>query len=79
MKSSAEYSDPLNSIKEIYGLLGSSNKLYLADHISSENSLDNLLLEETGEITQERFAQVQDRKGVFANKSSFKPPTKREV
>jgi tryptophan 2,3-dioxygenase len=53
--------------------------LSLSDYFLSEQSLDQHLLTTTGGITKERFSDVQMRTGVFAGKSAFVPPPKREV
>ena len=51
----------------------------LATYFDSENALDHEILETTGSITKQRFKDVQKRAGVFASKSPFIPPPKREV
>jgi len=53
--------------------------LSLSDYFLSEHALDQKLLAMTGGITKERFNDVQKRTGVFAGKSAFVPPPKREV
>ena len=51
----------------------------LTAYFDSETSLDQQLLDLTGQITQERFKEVQERIGVFATKCPFHQPPKRIV
>ncbi len=51
----------------------------LTHYFDTEASLDQKILEATGVATQERFHNVQDRLGFFANKCPFTPPPKRKV
>ena len=50
----------------------------LDGYLDEEASLDSALLLATGQVTQSKFTEVQNRTGYFANKSSFsKPPPRR--
>lgn len=54
-------------------------KLSLASYFETEDSLDKLILEITGEATKDGFKDVQERLGAFADNPSFIPPSKRRV
>ena len=49
----------------------------LGRYIESEGSVDTLLLFRTGAVTQNRFHEVQNRLGFFANRCPFKAPPRR--
>jgi hypothetical protein len=51
----------------------------LRAYLDSEQSLDTRVLESTGQVTQQRFVQVQERLGFFANKCPFSPPPPRRA
>ena len=53
--------------------------LRLASYFADEQSLDALILDTTGEITKMRFRPVQERTGVFAEKTPYSPPEKRKI
>src|SRR5262249_26021604 len=53
--------------------------LSLSEYLRTDESLDTLILDTTGEITKKRFSYVQDRTGIFAGKGNFTPPKRREV
>jgi hypothetical protein len=51
----------------------------LTRYLDSESSLDTLLLTMTGNATQRRFVQVQERLGFFANRCPFSAPPRRKA
>jgi hypothetical protein len=51
----------------------------LRAYLDSAQSLDTHLLLATGRVTQQRFVQVQERLGFFANKCPFSPPPPRRA
>jgi tryptophan 2,3-dioxygenase len=51
----------------------------LASYIDSEASLDRRILDRTGQVTQQRFVDVQERLGFFANRCPFSPPPTRRA
>lgn len=51
----------------------------LSEYLDSDASLDSLILSTTGQITQRRFHDVQERLGFFANRCPFVVPPRRTV
>jgi len=51
----------------------------LSQYFHSNASLDFQLLNITGNATQQRFIQVQERLGFFANRCPFSPPPRRKA
>jgi tryptophan 2,3-dioxygenase len=51
----------------------------LRSYLETEDSLDHKIVETTGSVTKQRFKDVQKRTGVFASKSPFIPPPRRQV
>ena len=49
----------------------------LSAYLDSAASLDTRILSITGRVTQNRFVQVQERLGFFANRCPFAPPPRR--
>jgi tryptophan 2,3-dioxygenase len=70
---------PLTHVRKLDNVLASSKHLPLTSYFNAEHSLDQKLLETTGNITKQRFKDVQKRVGVFARKGPFVPPPRREV
>lgn len=81
MRDSALMRDPMQPLANARGLENMSEEVHrpLTDYFTRQDSLDAHILSVTGEITKERFKDVQERTGVFAQKSPFIPPPKREV
>jgi tryptophan 2,3-dioxygenase len=70
---------PLATARKLGGLFASRESLLLTSYFNLPQSLDNQILDHTGKITKERFKHVQERTGIFAQKSPFIPPPRREV
>jgi tryptophan 2,3-dioxygenase len=76
-RASAQRRDLLASL---YPKNFSNNQLTMFEnYLASENSYYSFLASLTGEITQNRFSNVQNRKGRFSEKIQFIPPMKRKV
>ncbi len=79
--SSARKRDPLGVYAEARSA-GRNNGTPFGEHaiVSAHTpDLDNTILGITGMITKERFQNVQERVGVFAESCPFAPPSKRKV
>lgn len=70
---------PLADARKLNTTAKSADYCPLAAYFDAPQALDRKILETTGDITKKRFQDVQERAGVFANKSPFVPPSKREV
>ncbi|GAC1364210.1 MAG: hypothetical protein NVSMB44_23130 [Ktedonobacteraceae bacterium] len=70
---------PLAHVRRLDNLSNDSEPLSLTSYFNTQDALDQKILEMTGRITKQRFKDVQKRLGVFANKSPFVTPAKREV
>ena len=70
---------PLVHVRRLDNPSSSSEHLPLTSYFNTLDALDQKILETTGRVTKQRFNDVQKRIGVFANKSPFIPPPKREV
>ncbi|HEY1354098.1 MAG TPA: hypothetical protein VGF67_31185 [Ktedonobacteraceae bacterium] len=70
---------PLLAARNLDNPATSLPPLSLSTYFLSAEALDQQLLTTTGGVTKERFNDVQKRTGVFAGKSAFVPPPKREV
>lgn len=81
LREKAKVQDPLNGVfEQRMGCATSSAPVrMLRDYLASDLSLDRRLLEETGKVTKERFAEVQERTGIFAKASPFVPPPRRTI
>ena len=82
MRQAARASDPMLALAETRGLhaAGTGDRApRLRAYLDSDASLDTHLLIATGRVTQERFVQVQERLGFFANKCPFAPPPPRRA
>jgi hypothetical protein len=51
----------------------------LASYLTGDRSLDTLLLNATGDLTQAKFVDVQERLGFFAGSCPFTKPPRRRV
>lgn len=74
MQINANQKDPLNKVAALYQddyLVDTST---LSAYIMSKKSLDFYIGLEIGKITQKRFSDVQNRKGIFSDKPKFKNP-----
>lgn len=82
MQETTNENDPLN---DVIGFLNhqdfikKNNEKNLTMYMSSEDSFDFRLLNIIGNITKERFKDVQNRTGYFSSKSSFSAPKKRNI
>lgn len=82
MRDVADSKDPMHQLlvaKHVRGDRQIPDAVQLNSYFAQDESLDNMLLNLTGEVTQEGFREVQERLGVFANKPPFTPPPKRKV
>ncbi len=82
MRQSARASDPMLPLAQARGLVGepradAPQKLHA--YLESDTSLDSRTLQCTGDITQRRFVEVQQRLGFFANRCPFVAPPRRHV
>lgn len=82
MRDAARAKDPMLPLvrARLLSTRGSENETGpLSKYIESDASLDNFILSTTGHVTQERFKDVQERLGFFANRCPFTPPPHRKV
>jgi tryptophan 2,3-dioxygenase len=82
MRQHATASDPMLPLARARGLVGKSANeaaLPLRSRFESDESLDSRILLATGQVTQTRFVDVQERLGFFANRCPFTPPAPRTV
>ncbi|WP_028927229.1 hypothetical protein [Pseudonocardia acaciae] len=82
MGDSARAKDPMSALAEKRGLTLSSpshGEGTLRRYLTSEDSLDAHVLALTGDITQQRFAHVQDRLGYFSTPTRFARPERRTI
>jgi hypothetical protein len=82
MADTARSKDPMSSLAKARGLpiaspLRPPSKF--TQYLNSKDSLDAHILATTGQSTQDRFANVQERAGYFANPSKFARPQRRWV
>jgi len=82
MRNAARSKDVMAPIARLRGLGADdfvSPTRPLTAYLESKWSLDDLLLGTTGMMTQDRFKDVQDRLGYFAQRSHFAPPPRRNA
>jgi tryptophan 2,3-dioxygenase len=82
MRDSARAKDPMLPVLHARGLANEQSLTAMGEltqYLESESSLDNQILAATGHVTQNRFHDVQERLGFFANRCPFSPPPKRKV
>lgn len=82
MADTARSKDPMASLAQARGLPAANQPRLpgkLTEYLISRESLDAHILATTGRGTQERFANVQERAGYFANASKFVRPRRRSV
>jgi hypothetical protein len=82
MRASARTRDPMQPLANARRL--SDDRAILApapltEYLEQADSLDALIAEATGTVTQTRFHNVQQRLGVFAKQCPFSPPPRRAV
>lgn len=79
MTDAARDKDPLRPLLRLRGLenVAPHHRGTLTRYLASEDSLDTALLAATGEATQKRFPDVQERLGFFAQKCPFTRPPRR--
>ena len=82
MRDSARTRDPMQPLANARRL--SDDRAILApapltEYLENADSLDALIAEATGTVTQTRFHSVQQRLGVFAKQCPFSPPPRRAV
>lgn len=82
MRRAARASDPMLPLARARGLVSAAADDHagpLASYIDSDASLDRRILDRTGQVTQHRFVEVQERLGFFANRCPFTPPPTRRA
>jgi tryptophan 2,3-dioxygenase len=82
MRDVARAKDPMQPLADVRNHRNNrtdDRQLPLTRYLERPDSLDNRIMQATGEITQERFPNVQQREGVFAMESPFSPPPRRLV
>jgi len=82
MRDGAIAKDPMAPLARARGLaseLPRAGSQKLTSYLDSAGSLDRRLLAVTGQITQRRFSDVQERLGFFANRCPFVPPPRRKA
>jgi hypothetical protein len=82
MRQAARDTDPMLPLARARALSGPASAKHpprLRAYLDSAGSLDTHLLLATGRVTQQRFVQVQERLGFFANKCPFSPPPPRRA
>jgi hypothetical protein len=80
MRDVARARDPMLPLASARGLVSeapSTSAGPLTRYLESEASLDHHMLTITGQVTQQRFKNVQERLGYFAERSAFAPPPRR--
>lgn len=70
---------PLTSARELMDHRATDPPKLLTEYLEAPESFDSRMADTTGNITQRRFQQVQERLGVFANECPFSPPPRRIV
>jgi hypothetical protein len=70
---------PLARARELAAEPSDAPRGPLALYLESPGSLDSRLLSLTGQITQRRFKNVQERLGYFANRCPFATPPRRKA
>ena len=80
MRDVAVMKDPMMQLARACELATDEARLgELTTYLESDESLDSKILVATGRVTQERFHDVQERLGFFANRCQFKAPPRRTV
>ena len=82
MRRAARLSDPMLPLARARGLAPGAPEDRpgpVASYVDSEGSLDRRILDRTGQVTQLRFVEVQERLGFFANRCPFTPPPTRRA
>ena len=80
MRDAARLRDPMQPLLRAQGLVADGSAVgALTRYLESDASWDTHILSVTGKTTQERFHDVQERLGYFANKCPFTPPARREA
>jgi tryptophan 2,3-dioxygenase len=82
MLASATQRDPMKPVAQARGLVSGRKQAVrgpLTTYLESDESLDGMILAATGAATQQRFHDVQQRLGFFAQRCPFKPPARRTV
>jgi hypothetical protein len=82
MRDAARVKDPMQPLATAYQLRNERATTVptpITEYLESAESMDNRLADATGQVTQQRFPNVQDRLGVFANQCPFVPPPQRLV
>jgi hypothetical protein len=82
MRQAARDGDPMLPLARARGLRAPAPPKQpprLRAYLDSAHSLDTHVLLATGRVTQDRFVQVQERLGFFANKCPFSPPPPRRA
>lgn len=80
MLAAAVQRDPMKAIARARGLAGGRRQTEpgpLSRYFESEESIDGMILSTTGAVTQNRFHDVQERLGFFAQRCPFKAPSRR--
>lgn len=79
MRDAAQSRDPFSVLAQARNLTDHRVDRPLVQYFDSKESLDWQLLAITGKTTQQRFVQVQERLGFFANRCPFTPPPRRKA
>ena len=82
MKDAARIKDPMQPLAIAHELRDERNgsaRTPITEYLESPESMDSKLADATGNITQQRFQNVQQRLGVFATQCPFAPPPQRVV
>lgn len=79
MRDAAREKDPLRPVLRARGRGGELPPRELAAYFDGPESVDSRILVTTGEVTQRRFQEVQERLGFFSRRCPFSPPPRREV
>lgn len=82
MRDAARVKDPMQPLATAYQLRNERDTTVptpITEYLESAESMDNRLADATGQVTQQRFTNVQERLGVFANQCPFVPPPQRLV
>lgn len=78
MRDYAWQKDAMKTLVETRCLRNQFHDTSLSRYFESAYSLDSQILSATGKITRDRFKEVQERTGMFAEKCPFSPPSPRK-
>ncbi len=82
MRDAARAKDPMQPLASARGLLddrATQAPRPITEYLQNPDSLDAIIADATGSVTQQRFHEVQARLGVFAKECPFSPPPRRVV